>query len=62
MYGQRVWNDKPIKIDRLGQDRDIFDGVDRNAEPPAQALEVLNSSELKLPLTRLCDWNDSTSF
>ena len=66
VHGQGIRDDEPAELDGLGEDRDIFDGIDRDAQLPAQSPEVLDAAQLKLPLSRLdgwlCHWTPCTSY
>jgi hypothetical protein len=54
VHRQRVGNGEPGEFDRLGQDRDVFNGIDRDAELVAQIPEVFDGAQLKFPLSGLC--------
>ena len=54
VHGQRVGNGQTREIDRLGQDGDIFNRIDGDAELLSQAFEVLNAAQLEFPLPGLC--------
>jgi len=46
---QRIWDGQAVEGDRLRQDGDVFDGLDVDAQPAAEVLQVFDGAELKLP-------------